>query len=390
MENYLSQRFQNVADKKFLAHLYSSKTLKYLYHCFLVVSLLVFSGLSSAESSSSSNFDAFAKQAIIFISTDNAEEVYFNGKRFGSSNQWKQAKTYKVALQKGKNVLAIKATNKDGIAGLISQITIGNKILVSDAKWKVSTTKISNWNRINLNDSKWVATKTYGKYGTSPWKKNVKAFPENSSAQWIWSKNRKSDNTVYFRYTLNIGSESEGQNEKPIEVTTQLNSLAKIDVTEYAAKFKKVSIISKPSHGRVSIQRGKVINYKPKSGYTGQDIFVVKILDSNGSTKIASITVTVGKDKSFGKGDNITLQWKPGSNNVLGYVVYYGPTSGTVTTMLSDLHIESKEINAKSPSVTYNIGKDIGLEPGKFACFRVRAYGIAGESNFSKPVCTKT
>jgi hypothetical protein len=335
-----------------------------------------------------------AKQATIAISGDNTEVVYFNGKRLGSSSKWKQAKTYKVALKKGKNVLAVEVKNLRGKAGLISQITVGDKVINSNTAWKASIANSSGWKNINFNDSKWVAAKTYGKYGVAPWHKTVKGFPKKSSAQWIWSKNQSSDKRVYFRYTLNVssidtGDKNNGGNktDKPIEVATKSNASVNIDVTKYDLNPKKISVTGKPSHGTLSVKSNKIVKYTPKKGYNGTDSFLITIVNKDGSKTVNSITVAVGNTESS-KTKALTLKWNPSSGDVLGYLVYYGPTSGTVTKQLSDLHIGSKEVNNKAPSVTYDVKQSLGMASGESVCFRVKAYNQKGNSDFSKAACT--
>jgi hypothetical protein len=384
MDIFFLKFSQKKAKLHFFKFLNPSKNLKSSYQCFLFINVLLFLLINTAAAAAPSNISA--KQATIVISTDNAEEVYFNGKRLGSSREWKQARTYKVALQQGKNVLAVKAMDKNGIAGLISQITVGNQVIVSDKTWKISKSNHSGWQKTSFNDSKWGAAKSYGKYGTSPWKKNVKGFPKNSSAQWIWSNNRSSDNTAYFRYTLNVDNTGGDKNQSPIEVSTKSNSSVEISFSDYAVKPKTVFVTGKPSHGAVSITGNKV-KYTPKPGYKGQDTFLVKITNRDGSTIIRSITVSVG-DTETSKTNKLTLTWNPSSGEVLGYTVYVGPTSGTVTKQLSDLHISSKEVNQKTPSVTYDVKQDLGMTSGDFVCFRVKAYNTKGESEFSKSACT--
>ncbi len=328
-----------------------------------------------------------SSMATLTLSTDNAEEVYFNGVRLGGSDVWQQASTYQVPLQTGENVLAVKATDASGIAAFIAELATDSKSVVSDSSWKISKKWYKGWNKADFNDNNWAPATSYGQYGVKPWRKNVKGFPNTSSAQWIWSKDRKNDNTVYVRYTLNLQSPT-GKINEPITVKTNTNTALDINLSEHATDPVGITVIGEPSHGKSSVNADKIIKYVPDSGYTGQDTFLIKIVNADGTINFASVTITVG-NTILPKNIRLTLNWSPNSDTVAGYLVYYGPTSGTVTQQLSDLHIESGEINPKAPSVTYDVSKDLQMQVGDNVCFGVKAYNTVGESTLSKLTCAK-
>ena len=83
----------------------------------------------------------------------------------------------------------------------------------------------------------------------------------------------------------------------------------------------------------------------------------------------------------------LTLSWQPNADNVQGYVVYYGPTSGAVNTEASTIPITAPGVDPLAPSVQFNSWSDLGLLPGNNVCFAVRAYNADGLSNSSTPVC---
>ena len=327
--------------------------------------------------------NAWAEEAAIVISTDNAEEVYFNGVLLGKSNDWKNANSYKVTLQPGKNVLAVKGMDHGGIAALLAEISQGGNIIVSDTSWKVSTTGHAGWEKVGFDDSNWAAATAYGPYGMSPWGKQVAGFPSNSAAQWIWSANWNADDTVYFRYTLT--SNSSGNDSIPDIITTDVDKPVKINVL--GTSQGTVAIIDAPTKGTASVQADNTILYTPSKGYVGQDTFTYKITGPDGSITIATLTVKVGCTQCSADVD-LTLTWKPSAGDVLGYRVYYGPTSGTVTQQLSDLYIATGEVDARTPAVTYNATNHLGMRSGDSVCFKVKAYNAVGESGFSTPACT--
>jgi len=141
----------------------------------------------------------------ITLSADNAEEVYLNGTRLGSSSSWTKASSYLDIVQPGSNVLAVKATDAGGIAGLVAQLSWLGQVTVSQRQWRVFTSEVPGWETPGFNDSAWPFATEYGRYGIGPWFKRVVGFPGNSTAQWIWSADANGDNTVYLRYRFEVG-----------------------------------------------------------------------------------------------------------------------------------------------------------------------------------------
>ena len=141
----------------------------------------------------------------ITISVDDKEEVYFNGALLGESHQahaWRTASNYVVNRQEGSNVLAVKAIDTGGVAGLIAQLQADGQTINSNGKWKVSTTFQEGWQDADFDDSTWVEATTHGMYGDTPWNKNVSGLSSSSTANWIWSSDNNADNEVYFRYEI--------------------------------------------------------------------------------------------------------------------------------------------------------------------------------------------
>ena len=113
------------------------------------------------------------------IATDNTNEVYLNGVLLGTASNWTQSSNYSAALQSGTNVLAVKAIDTGGPAGLIAELTLPTGNVVSNASWKVSTTAPAGWEAVGFNDSAWSAASTYGAYGSDPWFNNLSGFPNS-------------------------------------------------------------------------------------------------------------------------------------------------------------------------------------------------------------------
>ena len=137
------------------------------------------------------------------LSADNVSEVYVNGVLVGSTNNWKVTGVFSVPLQPGPNVVAVKATDLGGAAGLLAELGWDGQTAVTDSGWKVSATAPSGWEGLGFDDSAWANATPYGVYGVAPWYQNVSGFPTNSLAQWIWASDNQNVNQAYFRFTFN-------------------------------------------------------------------------------------------------------------------------------------------------------------------------------------------
>jgi hypothetical protein len=136
------------------------------------------------------------------VTSDNGYELYFNGIFKGSGSAWWQSQTYGLTMQPGKNVLAIRAIDAGGVAGLLADLTVNGQRLGSNVTWKVSLNAPANWTDVNFNDCKWVNATEYGSYGVSPWFTNVSGMPVDTFGKWIWSANNDLDDVVYIRVSF--------------------------------------------------------------------------------------------------------------------------------------------------------------------------------------------
>ncbi|HET6883288.1 MAG TPA: HEAT repeat domain-containing protein [Pirellulales bacterium] len=112
------------------------------------------------------------------IACDDQYELYVNGRHYAGGDEWRVMKIHDVSeqLSSGRNVVAIKATNKTGgSAGLAVTIRLKSpsgveQTLHSDPTWKTSLKQIKGWERIDFNDAQWVPARSYGAFGTTaPW-----------------------------------------------------------------------------------------------------------------------------------------------------------------------------------------------------------------------------
>jgi hypothetical protein len=75
--------------------------------------------------------------------------------------------------------------------------------------------------------------------------------------------------------------------------------------------------------------------------------------------------------------DTLNINWSPYSESVSGYLVYYGSTPETTTTLASDLPSDTSNFDASAPSISYEPLQDLGLNTGDTVCFRIQAYDTA-------------
>jgi putative heme-binding domain-containing protein len=118
-----------------------------------------------------------ADKATLEITADNRYTVWLNGKEVGKGEQWMTLDRYNVAKQlvRGKNVIAVRAVNDGGPAGLVVRLRYTIRkgkpgVIISDGAWKASKTAPDGWQKLNHKDAKWpqaLALGTYGKVG--PW-----------------------------------------------------------------------------------------------------------------------------------------------------------------------------------------------------------------------------
>ncbi len=140
--------------------------------------------------------------ATAIVTSDNSYDLYFNGVFKGSGADWPTAQTYNMPMQAGKNVLAIRAADAGGLAGLLADLRVNGQRTGSNTTWKVSLSAPSNWTDVNFDDSGWANATDYGAYGVSPWFNNVANMPLDTPGRWIWSSNNNLDDLVFLRVSF--------------------------------------------------------------------------------------------------------------------------------------------------------------------------------------------
>lgn len=112
-----------------------------------------------------------------------------------------------------------------------------------------------------------------------------------------------------------------------------------------------------------------------------QDFNEAMIASASASdSQLTSINAVVHQaDSNSSPDDNLlALAWLPSDGDLLGYIVYYGPSPVSATMIASE---------TSSASVKFYRQADLGLDPGDSVCFRLKAVNLAGLSDFSGAAC---
>ncbi len=118
--------------------------------------------------------------AKLTLTVDDKFTVFVNGKQIGQfaeKDGWKRPQHYDLLphLHAGENVVAVKGTNIEFMAGLCAKIAIHYashwSILVSDRHWKTSNKADEGWNTVSFNDSAWQDSFEIADFGQNVWGK---------------------------------------------------------------------------------------------------------------------------------------------------------------------------------------------------------------------------
>jgi putative heme-binding domain-containing protein len=146
-------------------------------------------------------------QSRLSASGDDRAEIYINGKRVATVNNWKKPKYADVTkdIVPGENVLAARCENKEAEAGLIVRLdmtmpTLGSvhteykpaqhaglhwtDTIITDGSWVYSDTEAPNWTHLNFDASAWKPAVSVAKLGDKPWG-DIFVTPQATSAESI-------------------------------------------------------------------------------------------------------------------------------------------------------------------------------------------------------------
>jgi putative heme-binding domain-containing protein len=110
--------------------------------------------------------------ARLAVSADDEAEVFLNSFPVATCRQWSEPARAEVSvrLNQGENVLAVRARNRSGRAGLLVHLNLnGQTNVVSDASWLVATNEEPNWSALQFNAAQWQAVRVIGAAGIAPW-----------------------------------------------------------------------------------------------------------------------------------------------------------------------------------------------------------------------------
>lgn len=110
--------------------------------------------------------------ARLTVSADDRAEVFLNGVSVAHCTDWRNPSRGEVSvrLNQGENVIAVKAENASGPAGLLVHLNLGGQTnIVSDATWLASTNEERNWSALAFVAASWTPARSMGEHGMQPW-----------------------------------------------------------------------------------------------------------------------------------------------------------------------------------------------------------------------------
>jgi putative heme-binding domain-containing protein len=121
--------------------------------------------------------------ARLYATCDNEMTVWIDGKEVLKHNEWQSPVYVDVGAHftaggvsggKGKHVVAVRARNTDGPAGMVVKLVMESGWskpihVVSDESWKVAGRQARDWQKPGFNDQQWGKAKVVAKLGDAPW-----------------------------------------------------------------------------------------------------------------------------------------------------------------------------------------------------------------------------
>jgi putative heme-binding domain-containing protein len=136
--------------------------------------------------------------AKLYGTCDNQMTVFVNGKEVASSDEWEtpvqrdvtaEFEGAKVGGQTVRNVVAVKAHNTDGPAGLVLKIVLQgpNKqtlTLATGANWRAIEQPKPGWQNVAFDDDAWPKANVVGNLGGAPWFKITEAALQGGAGKF--------------------------------------------------------------------------------------------------------------------------------------------------------------------------------------------------------------
>lgn len=106
------------------------------------------------------------------VVADDRAEVFLNGVSVATCYHWEQPVRTEVTvrLNQGENVVAVRARNRAGAAGVLVDLALGGQTnVVSDSSWLVATNEEPGWTNLAFNAAHWQRATSLGAHGILPW-----------------------------------------------------------------------------------------------------------------------------------------------------------------------------------------------------------------------------
>ncbi len=192
--------------------------------------------------------------AVLQITADDEYEVHVNGRFAGNGKDWHRMQAINLLpfLLEGKNLIAVKATNKEGTsAGLTARIFLQKKggpaiAYVSDETWVTSAVDGPLWEKDRFDDSKWLKAHSFGELGVArPWLDQITAEDGSSARRFAVVKDFRIERVVAPNDTGSLlsvvfnefGEMVVGREKGPILLIVDSNKDGVVDkVTEYCTQ----------------------------------------------------------------------------------------------------------------------------------------------------------
>ena len=146
-------------------------------------------------------------RATIAACGDNAYTLYLDGVDLGSGDTWRETELYQSLLMPGKHILAAKAKNEAGQAGLVLALRARGISLVTDESWRVSRDPGEGWTKLEYDDGAWNDARSFasaaGTPGGDPITTERVGLPSHASCIWA-HENSRVDDVVYLRKVFDV------------------------------------------------------------------------------------------------------------------------------------------------------------------------------------------
>ncbi len=122
------------------------------------------------------NVGELPEKAVLALACDNKAVIYLDGKQIGENDSWSDPTVLDLTklLKTGEHILAVRAENQGGPAGLIARLDLTlpkakKQTIQTDNSWQVSAREVTGWNKLDASVTGFAAASSLGKHGVQPW-----------------------------------------------------------------------------------------------------------------------------------------------------------------------------------------------------------------------------